>query len=158
MTAPAYRIRPATLDDAEVLVHHRVAMFRDMGLPEDEIEAAGPPFTAWLAEMLPKGIYRAWVVEDDGGAVVAGGGMTVLPWPPGPRYPGGQIAFVYNVYTEPAHRHRGLGRKVMTAIHDWCRERGIATVGLNASEFGLPLYESMGYQVADSPMMFLRIV
>jgi GNAT superfamily N-acetyltransferase len=152
-----YRLRPATLHDADILVHHRVEMFRDMGLPAAEIDMAGPVFERWIAEMMPKGVYRAWVVETDDGVVVAGGGMTVLPWPPGPRYPSGQLAFVYNVYTEPSHRHRGLARQVMNAIHDWCRDQGIAGIGLNASEFGLPLYESMGYQVSDSPMMFLRI-
>ena len=30
-----YRIRPATLADVDVLVHHRVAMFTDMGRPID---------------------------------------------------------------------------------------------------------------------------
>ena len=31
------------------------------------------------------------------------------PGRPGPRYAGDRLAFVYNVYTEPAHRRRGLG-------------------------------------------------
>jgi hypothetical protein len=30
-----YRIREATLDDVDVLVHHRIAMFTDMGSPMD---------------------------------------------------------------------------------------------------------------------------
>ena len=70
--------------------------------------------------MMPAGTYRAWLVEDEGAAIVAGGGITILPWPPGPRYPGDRIAFVFNVYTEPAHRRRGIGRLVMDAIHAWC--------------------------------------
>jgi GNAT superfamily N-acetyltransferase len=53
---------------------------------------------------------------------------------------------VYNVYTEPAHRGRGLARRIMETIHSWCRAQGLKTVALNASEFGRPLYESMGYQ------------
>jgi GNAT superfamily N-acetyltransferase len=157
MTPRTYRIRPATLDDAEALVHHRVAMFTDMGLPPHEVATSGPVFASWLKAAMPKGIYHAWVVETEDGTVVAGGGMTVLPWPPGPHASGDRLAFVYNVYTEPAHRHQGLARQVMTAIHDWCRAHGIARVGLNASTLGEPLYESMGYRVSDSPMMFLQI-
>jgi GNAT superfamily N-acetyltransferase len=90
--------------------------------------------------------------------VAAGGGITISPWPPGPRYAGDRLAFVYNVYTEPAHRRRGLARRVMETIHDWCRDAGITSVALNASRDGKPLYESMGYAESSSPMMFLPIV
>jgi GNAT superfamily N-acetyltransferase len=90
--------------------------------------------------------------------VVAGGGISILPWPPGPQYPGDRIAIVYNVYTEPAHRGRGLGRLVMETIHDWCRDDGITSMALNASRDGRPLYESMGYVESPSPLMFLPIV
>jgi hypothetical protein len=30
-----YAVRPATLDDLEALVHHRVSMFTDMGVAFD---------------------------------------------------------------------------------------------------------------------------
>ena len=183
-----YRIRQATLDDIEVLVHHRFAMFSDMGVPLDAA-ALAPAFAQWLRKLMPSGTYRAWLVESTsapaepprleplprastetspriGGdsdtratsaTVVAGGGATIVPWPPGPRYLGESLAFVYNVYTEPAHRRRGLARRVMSAIHDWCRENGITSLALNASEDGLPLYTSLGYVVAPRPMMFCAL-
>jgi GNAT superfamily N-acetyltransferase len=150
-----YCTRPATLDDADALVHHRIAMFQDMGVPLDPemLEAA---FRQWLGQMMPKGLYRAWVVEARS-EIVAGGGITIIQWPPGPRYLGDRLAFVYNVYTEPAHRRRGLGRAVMEAIHAWCREERIGSLALNASRFGQSLYEQMGYAVPPSPMMFLAL-
>ena len=150
-----YRVRSATLDDIDTLVHHRVGMFTDMGTVFDVAEVEGA-FRRWIAEMIPAAVYHAWVVED-GADVVGGGGITVLPWPPGPQYPGDRLAFVYNVYTEPAHRQRGVAHLVMDAIHAWCRENGISSVALNASGFGRSLYETMGYQVAPAPMMFLEL-
>ncbi len=154
--APPYTVRPATLDDADVLVGHRIGMFTDMGVPLDA-PLLGREFRAWLAQVMPAGTYRAWVVEDAAHAIVAGGGITILPWPPGPRYMGSRLAFVYNVYVERAHRRRGLARLVMDAIHAWCRAAGIASIALNASRDGLPLYESMGYAVSPAPMMFLPL-
>jgi GNAT superfamily N-acetyltransferase len=151
-----YRLRPATLDDADALVHHRIAMFTEMGVPLDA-PALDAVFRPWLAEMMPKGVYRAWVVERDDAGVVSGGGITILHWPPGPRYLNDRLAFVYNVYTEPDHRHRGLARMVMDAIHAWCRADGIRSIALNASRFGQPLYEAMGYTVTTNPMMFLAL-
>jgi GNAT superfamily N-acetyltransferase len=154
-----YRIRPATLDDEAVLVYQRIAMFEEMGrdLDKPSIDTA---YRAWLRTQLPAGTYRAWLIEADAPSdhsVVAGGGITIIPWPPGPRYLSDRLAFVYNVYTEPAHRHRGLAKLVMHAIHAFCREEGISSLALNASTFGQPLYESLGYAVTPSPMMFLAL-
>jgi GNAT superfamily N-acetyltransferase len=147
-----YRIRPAALDDVEVLVHHRVAMFSDMGTPMDA-DAVARVFRNWVIRMMPAGTFRAWLVETPDGDVVSGGGITIIPWPPGPSNLGDNLAFVYNVYTEPAHRRHGLARMVMGAIHGWCREAGIGAVALNSSADGQPLYESLGYQVRSNPMM-----
>ena len=151
-----YRVRLATLADADVLVRHRIGMFTDMGVALDagELDRA---FRAWLGDVMPRGIYRAWLVDATDGAV-GGGGITIIPWPPGPQYAGDRLAFVYNVYTEPAHRRRGLARLIMDTIHRWCRDEGIGSVALNASRDGKPLYESMGYSESASPMMFLPIV
>jgi GNAT superfamily N-acetyltransferase len=159
-----YRVRPATIADADALVAHRVGMFTDMGVELDRAAVAGA-FRRWLAEALPSGDYRAWVVElvDPGGApaadaaVVGGVGITVRPWPPGPRYLGDRLAFVYNLYIEPAHRRRGLARLLMEAIHAWCRQAGVSSLALNASQDGRSLYEAMGYGEAPSPMMFFSL-
>jgi GNAT superfamily N-acetyltransferase len=152
----SYRVRPATLADADALVRHRFAMFGDMGVPFDRA-ALDPAFRHWLNEMMPAGTYRAWLVVTDEGLAVAGGGITIVPWPPGPHYPGDRVAFVYNVYTEPGHRRAGLARRLMDAIHQWCRDAGIRSVALNASRDGQPLYESMGYGLSASPMMVLGL-
>ena len=152
----SYIVREATLADSDALVRHRIAMFTDMGVPLD-VETLARAFRTWLADVMPSGAYRAWVVEDEGGAIVAGGGMTILPWPPGPRYMGSRLAFVYNVYVEEAHRRRGLARRVMEAIHAFCRANAIASVALNASRDGLPLYRELGYVEAPAPMMFFAI-
>ena len=70
---------------------------------------------------------------------------------------GDKIAVVYNVYTEPAHRRRGLARLIMNTIHAWAAAHDITSIALNASRDGQPLYESMGYQLTPSPMMFYPV-
>jgi GNAT superfamily N-acetyltransferase len=155
--SPDYRVRLATLADVDVLVHHRIAMFTEMGVPLDA-PMLDQAFRAWLADVMPAERYRAWLVDAPDGTVACGGGITTIPWPPGPRYAGDRLAFVYNVYTEPPHRRQGLARRVMDTIHAWCRDEGIGSVALNASHDGKPLYESMGYAESTSPMMFLPIV
>jgi GNAT superfamily N-acetyltransferase len=151
----AFTVRSATTDDLEVLVRHRIQMFVDMGGVVDETMIA-TEFTKWLQQHLSSRTYRAWLVLD-GDIVAGGGGATVIPWPPGPRYPGHRLAFVYNVYTEPRYRRQGVARLVMKVIQDWCLAEGVTSVALNASADGRRLYESLGYVVTPSPMMFLSL-
>jgi GNAT superfamily N-acetyltransferase len=161
-TMSSYMIRPATPADIDALVRHRISMFEEMQTPIDAA-AVDRAFRDWLARAMPAGEYRAWLVETDdppekgfetaASRIVAGGGMTLIPWPPGPWYTGGRIAFVYNVYTEPAHRRRGLARMVMAAIHACCGAEGVGMAALNASGQAQSLYASMGYQLAPAPMM-----
>ncbi len=150
---PDYRVRPATLADLETLVHHRVAMFTDMGVDVDA-PALREAYGAWLQAAMPAGDYLAWVAEATGG-IAAGAGISLLRWPPGPRpAPGDRLAFVYNVYTEPGHRKHGLARSLMETIHAWCRDRGIGSLALNAAADARHLYRSLGYVEAPSPMMY----
>ncbi len=151
-----YHIRLATLDDVEILIHQRIAMFTDMGRTVDA-ERLGREFRQWLHANMPGGAYRAWLAETEDGQVAGGGGVTIIPWPPGPEYMGHSLAFVYNVYTERAHRRRGLARQLMESVHTWCREHGVTSIALNASRDGQPLYEAMGYVVTPSPMMFFSL-
>jgi GNAT superfamily N-acetyltransferase len=151
-----YRLRIATSADADTIVRHRIGMFTDMGV-EMDVAVVGGAFRRWLDDAMPSGLYRAWLIETPACEIVAGGGITVLPWPPGPRYSGDRLAFVYNVYTEQEHRGRGLARLIMEAIHEWCRDAGISSLALNASDAGRPLYEALGYRISPNPMMFLGL-
>jgi len=149
-----YRVREATLDDVDVLVHHRLAMFSEMGVPFD-VPVIRQLFRDWLLKHLPPGDYRAWVSVAPSGEVVAGAGITLIMWPPGPSaIESERIAFVYNVYTEPAHRTHGLARRLMDAVHAWCAANGVGAVALNAAPAARHLYETQGYREAPSPMMW----
>jgi GNAT superfamily N-acetyltransferase len=148
-----YAVRRATADDIETIVHHRIAMFTDMRTPFD-VAAVERASAAWLRTQIEAGTYRGWLMEDLEHRIVAGGGLTVIPWPPGPLALGGRCAFVYNIYVEPPHRLRGLARQLMDTIHQWCREEGITAVALNASREARHLYDTMGYVDAPSPMMW----
>jgi GNAT superfamily N-acetyltransferase len=152
----AYDIRVTTVDDIGHVVAHRDQMFRDMGIPA-EFDAMARATRQWLLNAIPSGEYRGWLGVAADGSVAAGGGLIVIPWPPGPFSMDPRCGFVFNMYTDPAHRKQGLGRRLMEAMHDWCGAQGIERVVLNASTFGQPLYEAMGYVVAEEPMMRIRL-
>lgn len=149
-------IRPATPNDIPHIVHHREQMFREMGTVCDYL-AMAEACTRWYAAAVPAGTYRGWMIEADEGLVVGGGGLIVMPWSPGPTRLDPRCAFVYNVYVEPPRRGRGLGRRLMEAMHAWCRSEGIERLALNATDAGRRVYEGLGYTVTPEPMMRLDL-
>jgi GNAT superfamily N-acetyltransferase len=151
-----YSIRQATITDIPHLVSHREQMFRDMEI-EAKFDEMRTTFDRWLHEAIPAKTYLGWIAVASNGDVAGGSGLIVMPWPPGPMTMDPRCGFVFNVYTDPSHRKQGLARRMMEVMHEWCRVEGIERVVLNASTFGHPLYESMGYVVADEPMMRLRL-
>jgi len=142
----AYRIRRATVEDAAVIARHRVGMFRDMRvMVEVEAPLLETAAHAYLLATLSTGEYLGWLVEHDSG-VVAGGGVILRALLPRPGHAdGGEEAYVLNVYTEPPHRRRGLARRLMNEILDWCHARGALRITLHASDEGRPLYEDLGF-------------
>ena len=57
-----------------------------------------------------------------------------------------KIAYVYAVVTDPAHRGKGLCRKLMADVHALLLDRGYASVMLVPAEKGLrEMYRKMGY-------------
>lgn len=152
----AYAIRPATIADIPSIVSHREQMFREMGI-RAEFEDTAAATELWLRHALPSKTYLGWVAVAPDGSIAAGGGLIVIPWPPGPMTMDPRCGFIFNVFTEAAHRKQGLARRLMDTMHDWCRSEGIERVVLNASVFGKSLYASMGYVVADEPMMRIRL-
>jgi GNAT superfamily N-acetyltransferase len=141
-----YRIRSATPEDLAVILHHRRRMFEDMGLGDpkalDDMLSTSTPL---LRRGLSDGTYRGWLVEGEGGEVVAGGGVILLEFHSHPRDPRAQRAWIVNMFTEAEHRRHGLARRLMETMLEWCRAEGMRFVYLHASDEGRPLYENLGF-------------
>lgn len=145
MSMDDLRLRRGTAADLDVVMHHRTCMFRDMGSTADELRAMEINSRPQISKGLAEGNYQAWFFEDASGRVVAGGGITLVEYHSGPRDPEPRRAWVVNVYTELEYRKRGLARRLMEEMVQWTRDQGYHSLSLHASDFGRPLYESMGF-------------
>ena len=138
-------LRLVAPSDLDTILRHRCAMFRDSGRPEEVIAQLVEPFRAWLAPRLADGRYFGWMIED-AGEIVAGIGMMAIDWPPHPAHPtSDKRGYILNVYVEPAHRRRGLARRLMETAMAEARARGLGYVILHATAEGRRLYESLGW-------------
>jgi GNAT superfamily N-acetyltransferase len=138
-------IRPATAEDVETVVHHRIAMFRDMGYPDAVLAAIEQVSRPMLRDAFANGSYHGVLAELNGSAVVGGGGVLIVPWPGTEPH----RAWIQNVYVRPQFRRRGIAREIMRTLNDWCRTKGFQSVNLHASADGRPLYEQLGFEATN---------
>lgn len=151
------RIREAGIGDIEHILHHRRAMFEEMGYRDeavlDRMEAASREY---FGAALQNGTYRGWLAERPDRQIVAGGGIVISAWPGHPGEGHARRAWILNMYTEPGARRRGVARRLMEAMIAWCRAHGFSTVSLHASAAGRPLYETMGFEPTNEMRLKLR--
>jgi GNAT superfamily N-acetyltransferase len=162
MNLNSYQIRKATVEDVEILAHHRTEMWLAMKvlLPESSKKMTEES-VLYFRETIPTNDFMGWVVvqKNNPQNTVAGGGFslkTIAPIPDenGQTMPTSYTAHVFNVFVEPTHRKQGLARFIMETIKEYCQQNDIKTLMLNASAEGRPLYESLGYRAVEN---FMRL-
>jgi ribosomal protein S18 acetylase RimI-like enzyme len=157
MSAQEFSIRRATVEDTSITMHHRHAMFQDMGERDAaKLNAMCDAFSRWVSARLTNGEYLGWLVDNEQGTVVAGTGLWLLAWAPTPSDQSAQRGYIFNVYTQPDYRRRGLARRLMQTIFDHCRKNKITVVALHASDHGRALYESLGFKQTNEMRLLLE--
>ena len=150
-TPPVFRIRSATVADAQILARHRCEMWLAMNdlRPEgyDDMHAQCVRyFEAAVAEQA----YAGWLIMTESDIVVAGGGLLlrrIAPFPleNGLTCPSERQAHILNMFTEIEYRRYGLAKLLVDTMLRWCMEQSVSQVTLNASSAGKPLYEKLGF-------------
>jgi GNAT superfamily N-acetyltransferase len=149
-------IREAGPDDIPEILRQRRAMYEDMDYKDSEKLAAMVSLSAqYLTGALAEGSFRAWLALD-GNHVVGGGAVVISPWPAHPYDLECRHATILNVYTHKEYRRRGIARRIMQTMIDWCKGQGFARVALHASKDGRHLYESLGFEPSNEMRLKLR--
>jgi len=150
-------IREAAPADITEIVRHRRRLYEELGERDARaLEAMQASTSAFLEKALPAGIFRGWLAEGGAGRVVAGGGMMIVPWLSRPADPKPRRAWILNVYTDPEYRRRGIARRLMQTMIEWCQQAGFQSVSLHSSEEGRPLYQSLGFKPTQEMKLVLR--
>jgi GNAT superfamily N-acetyltransferase len=149
-------IRAATINDIPEILRQRCAMYEDMGHRDaDTLEQMASLSADYLARAMSDGSFRAWLASAEN-RFVAGGAIIISPWPAHPYDLECRRATILNVYTYPEFRRRGIARRLMQTMIDWCAGEGLARVALHASADGRHLYESLGFEPSNEMRLKLR--
>lgn len=150
-----FNIRRATPADADIIVTQRRQMFEDMGYRDSRmLDSMDEKFAVWLRDRLAREVYLGWFALTPDEQIVAGVGLWLLDWPPGPLDQSSLRGYVLNVYTAPDYRYRGLASKLMQTLLEWCRAQGIHTISLHASDQGRSVYEHLDFKPTNEMRLF----
>lgn len=93
-------------------------------------------------ELEPEG----WLVAERDGTLLGCAGATVM----------GPVGYVGLVGVDPSYQRQGVARALMDTLITWLRGRGCATILLDASTAGKPLYLGMGFVEEDTVTIWQR--
>ena len=146
MEGDGIRVRVAEVRDIPPMIGLRRMMFESMGVADPAaLAASDAACVEYFARAIPSGQYHGWVAETPEGEVVASGGVVVDQHPPTPENLDGRAAYIMNVATDPAHRRRGLARRIFAETLRWSRGDGIGLASLQTTDMGRSLYEEFGF-------------
>ena len=147
-----FRVRRATVQDAELIAWQRARMFQDMGeVSGDGFETLRQKAQTRLEEWIEAGNYVGWLATpvDKPDVVVGGAGIqlqSILPRPLSPStISKGRQGTIVNVFTEPKWRRRGVSSLLIKEINAWSKNEGLDRLLLHASEDGRSVYEKLGF-------------
>ena len=125
-----------------------------MGLIDgDDTEKLIVASAPWFLDVMQRGLYKGWIVEEDS-KIIAGGGIHLSEIGPLPgSFRVGLNAHIANVYTQAEHRRKGVARALLEEMLRWCQESRIDQITLTASHDGRALYETLGFEPQPDGML-----
>lgn len=143
----AYTFGQASLSDVSELVKLRIGyLSADFGeLDPAQKENLWRELPAYFELHLDYDLLAFVARDDKSGNIVSCAWLLLVTKPPSPRFPHGQTGTLFNVFTVPEHRRRGLARKVMECLINAAHELNLDVLELHATEDGYALYRSLGF-------------
>jgi GNAT superfamily N-acetyltransferase len=145
--------RPATAADVDALVAMRAAFLAEFqnADPADPVLLAA--LTKYFTTVASTSEFAAYLAEADR-RVVAAGAMLLQHHPPSLHNMVGRQAYIFNMYTLPAWRNRGLASTILRKLIDHAKAAGCPKASLHTAPLARPMYARAGF-VADDSMMRL---
>lgn len=138
-------VENAGIADVDLLTELRIAYLKeDIGkLDEEDIKKIRRDLPDYFRRNLNENIF-CYLIRDKE-EIVACAFLLVVEKPMSPAFITGKTGTVLNVYTDPAHRHKGYAKKIMNKLLSDATEKNLSVVELKSTEDGYHLYKSVGF-------------
>ena len=152
------QIREASIDDIDLLIRLRVDFLLEENKLQDvsEIDTFMKKLRDYFSKWITAKGFSAIVAEDND-EVCSTAFLSIVERPPRPANPSNLVGTIYNVYTYPQYRRKGIATKVLQSLLANAESLGVASVDLLATEDGKPLYEKLGFSVPTYTSMRIKL-
>lgn len=131
--------------DVAPLIELRLAYLNeDHGkLSEDDIKKIRRDLPGYFRKNLNQNIF-CYLIRDKK-EIAACAFLLVVEKPNSPAFITGRTGTVLNVYTNPAYRHKGYAKKIISQLLSDAVGKNLSFVELQSTEDGYSLYKSVGF-------------
>ena len=147
----AVTFQKLTMEQLDEFIKIRIRQLREEGAQEDT--DLSPALMDYYTRHIPDGTFLSWVAMDNG-RIIATSGISIVEKPPYFGCPSGKIGLLSGMYTEKEYRRQGIARKLLSRVVSEAREKGCGTVQITASDMGVKLYSSFGFEKNNNFMQY----
>jgi GNAT superfamily N-acetyltransferase len=142
----------ATEADVPTLVNCRIDFLLDYWGPQadETIIELKQNLEKYFHRALRNKTYICWVAKIDG-EIAGAGGLLIRDQAGNFKNPGGKMGYVFNMYTVPAHRRKGIATNILNRLTATGNELGIKVFELHATKEGEPVYVKNGFLLHPEP-------
>ena len=151
------QIRKATINDLNLLIRLRIDYLLDEGKLksiEDKNVLEGK-LRSYFGKWIPIDGFVAYIAEKEKD-VLSTAFLSIVERPPRMASTSYLIGTIYNVFTYPQHRRKGIATSVMQKIIEEAGLLGVAKIDLLATNDGKHLYEKIGFQDSKYTPMWIK--
>jgi len=140
------QIKKLTIDDMDLLIKLRIEYLLEDKKAQslDNMEKLKSNLREYFTKWIPNNGCVAYIAEE-AGEVYSTAFMSITERLPR-KSTSYLIGTVYNVYTYPQYRKKGIATKVMSALLEEAKILDVAYVELLSTSAGKPLYKKIGFQ------------
>lgn len=146
-----FSVRRAGTKDIDLIVDLRIAFLKEELKVSAEESLDTTYIRRYIEEKLPTGEFLVWLAEDEGKAVGIGA-VIINHRPPKFQNDTELYAFIYNMYTLPEYRNRGVATSILQHMTEHLKKANVYYIILYASDMGRPVYERFGFKASDNYM------
>ena len=144
------KFRNITPADVDTIASMRVMMLDEVTV-DPLPEGLGENVRRFVWNKLMNGSCIGAVAEADG-KVIADAVIYLYDTMPDEVNVRGVTAILYNVYTLPEYRGRGIMARLLPEVIKLAKEAGAVELKMTAEKKAIPLYQRMGFHVNDDAM------
>lgn len=140
-------IRDATPDDAAAIASLRLTWAKERGDAVEDADNYASALSTWVKAHASNVVGKLAQHED--GVVIAMGWLAVVDRLPAPNQHDRRSGDIQSVYVLPDQRSTGIGRKIINALIDEGRTRGLNRIVLHSSTIGTDFYRRIGWSNSE---------